>query len=99
MQLTNQGFLICDSKLWGSFYNSPGLFCISRYTTDNYQCSGTFGLSGIHLCYYQRASKQLQIGVELEANPRMQEAVASIGYQVDLPKSDVVFKGRLKELY
>lgn len=65
----------------------------TRYSTENYQCSGTFGLSGIHLCYYQRASKQLQLGVELEANPRMQEAVASIGYQVDLPKSDVVFKG------
>lgn len=26
----------------------------------------------------------------------MQEAVASIGYQVDLPKSDVVFKGKFK---
>lgn len=24
----------------------------------------------------------------------MQEAVTSIGYQVDLPKSDVVFKGK-----
>lgn len=70
--------------------------CVNRYTTDSYQCSGTLGLSGIHLCYYQKASKQLQIGVELEANPRMQEAVASIGYQVDLPKSDVVFKGKFQ---
>lgn len=25
----------------------------------------------------------------------MQEAVASIGYQVDLPKSEVVFKGKI----
>lgn len=64
-----------------------------RYATENYQCTGTLGVSGIHLCYYQKASKQLQIGVELEANHRMQEAVTSIGYQVDLPKSDVVFKG------
>ena len=51
-------------------------------------------MSGVHLCYYQKASKQLSIGVELEANHRMQEAVASLGYQVDLPKSDVVFKGK-----
>lgn len=64
-----------------------------RYATEHYQCTGTLGVSGIHLCYYQKASKQLQVGVELEANHRMQEAVASIGYQVDLPKSDVVFKG------
>lgn len=48
----------------------------------------------MHLCYYQKASKQLQIGVELEANNRIQESVASIGYQVDLPKSEVVFKGK-----
>nr|CAH7748736.1 unnamed protein product [Callosobruchus chinensis] len=66
-----------------------------RYTTENVQVSGTLGVSGVHLCYYQRASKQLQIGVELEANHRMQEAVASIGYQVDLPKSEVVFKGHV----
>lgn len=68
----------------------------AKYTTENVQCSGTIGVSGIHLCYYQRASKQLQIGVELEANHRMQESVASIGYQVDLPKSDVVFKGKFQ---
>ncbi|XP_017768009.1 PREDICTED: mitochondrial import receptor subunit TOM40 homolog 1-like [Nicrophorus vespilloides] len=67
----------------------------AKYATENYQCSGTLGVSGIHLCYYQRASKQLQIGVELEANHRMQEAVASIGYEVDLPKSDVLFKGHV----
>lgn len=66
---------------------------IFRYSTENFQFSGTIGVSGVHLCYYQRASSQLQVGVELEANPRMQESVASIGYQVDLPKSDVVFKG------
>lgn len=69
-------------------------YYFSRYTTENVQLSGTLGISGVHLCYYQRASKQLQIGVELEANHRMQEAVASIGYQVDLPKSEVVFKGK-----
>ncbi|XP_060520100.1 mitochondrial import receptor subunit TOM40 homolog 1-like [Cylas formicarius] len=71
------------------------LSAAARYTTESVQVSGTLGVSGIHLCYYQKASKQLQIGVELEANNRMQEAVASIGYQVDLPKSEVVFKGHI----
>lgn len=50
-------------------------------------------MAGIHLCYYQKASEQLQIGVELETNLRMQEATASIGYQVDLPKADLMFRG------
>lgn len=71
------------------------LSAAAKYSTENVQISGTLGVSGIHLCYYQKASKQLQIGVELEANHRMQEAVASVGYQVDLPKSDVVFKGHI----
>ncbi|KAH0819666.1 hypothetical protein GEV33_003125 [Tenebrio molitor] len=66
------------------------LSAAAKYTTENTQISGTLGVSGVHLCYYQKASSQLQIGVELEANPRMQESVASIGYQVDLPKSEVV---------
>ncbi|KAJ3662768.1 hypothetical protein Zmor_007097 [Zophobas morio] len=71
------------------------LSAAAKYTTENTQISGTIGVSGVHLCYYQKASSQLQIGVELEANPRMQESVASIGYQVDLPKSEVVFKGHV----
>ncbi|XP_045464289.1 mitochondrial import receptor subunit TOM40 homolog 1-like [Harmonia axyridis] len=71
------------------------LSAAAKYSTDLYQVSGTLGVSGVHLCYYQKASKQLQIGVELEANHRMQESVASIGYQVDLPKSELVFKGHI----
>lgn len=49
----------------------------------------------MHLCYYQKASKQLQVGVELESNFRLQESVASIGYQVDLPRNDLVFRGKV----
>jgi len=33
------------------------------------------------------------VGVELEINARMQESTATIAYQVDLPKADLVFKG------
>lgn len=65
----------------------------ARYTGSDYIVSGTAGPSGVHVCYYQRASSQLQLGVELETNFRLQESSASIGYQVDLPKADLVFKG------
>lgn len=51
------------------------------------------GPSACHLCFHQRASQQLQVGVELEINARMQESTATIAYQVDLPKADLVFKG------
>lgn len=60
---------------------------------SDFTLSGTLGFTGIHVCYYQKASEQLQLGVELETNFRMQEAVASIGYQIDIPKADLVFKG------
>uniref|UniRef100_A0A6M2DIG5 Putative translocase of outer mitochondrial membrane complex subunit tom40 n=1 Tax=Xenopsylla cheopis TaxID=163159 RepID=A0A6M2DIG5_XENCH len=66
-----------------------------RYTMGDAVMSGTLGLGGIHLCYHQKASEQLQLAVELETNFRMQESVASIGYQVDLPKADLTFRGML----
>uniref|UniRef100_A0A069DSL0 Putative mitochondrial import receptor subunit tom40 isoform 1 n=1 Tax=Panstrongylus megistus TaxID=65343 RepID=A0A069DSL0_9HEMI len=67
----------------------------ARYTGSDFTLSGTLGFTGIHVCYYQKASEQLQLGVELETNFRMQEAVASIGYQIDIPKADLIFKGML----
>lgn len=57
--------------------------------------SGTVGGAGMHFCYYQKASEQLQLGVELETNFRSQESVASVGYQVELPKVDVCFRGNI----
>ncbi|KAL1139399.1 hypothetical protein AAG570_006383 [Ranatra chinensis] len=65
----------------------------ARYTGNDYTLTGTLGGAGLNVCYYQKASEQLQIGVELETNLRMQESVASVGYQIDLPKADLVFKG------
>ena len=49
---------------------------------NDWNASGTVGGAGVHLCFYQKASEQVQIGVELETNIRAQESVASIGYQV-----------------
>lgn len=56
------------------------------------------GIAGCHLCFYQKASHQVQLGVELEVNARMQEAVATFAYQVDLPKADLTYKGQFKYL-
>ena len=36
---------------------------------------------------------QLQLGVEFEANMKMQETTTSVGYQVDLQKANLLFKG------
>lgn len=47
----------------------------------------------MHACYHHKCSDQLQIGVELETNFKMQDSVATIGYQIDLPKADLMFRG------
>ncbi|XP_017066830.1 mitochondrial import receptor subunit TOM40 homolog 1 [Drosophila eugracilis] len=78
--------------------NVPGrqialVSAVGRYTAGNSVWSGTLGQSGLHVCYYQKASEQLQIGVEVETSLRMQESVATIAYQIDLPKADLVFRG------
>ncbi|KAH8396228.1 hypothetical protein KR222_005667 [Zaprionus bogoriensis] len=80
--------------------NVPGrqiaiVSALGRYSYGDSIWSGTLGPSGLHLCYYQKASEQLQIGVEVETSLRMQESVATIAYQIDLPKADLVFRGAI----
>ena len=55
--------------------------------------AATLGNSGqVHATYWQKCSDQLQMGVEFEANLRMQEASATIGYEVSLPKADMTLR-------
>lgn len=37
--------------------------------------------------------QQLQVGVEFEASTRMQDTSVSFGYQLDVPKANLLFKG------
>lgn len=66
---------------------------VARYIKDNSTITASVGSGGCHFCFHQKASEELQIGVELDINPRMQESVGTIAYQVDVPKADVVFRG------
>lgn len=64
-----------------------------RYTGPNYILSGTLGMAGAHFCYYHKGSDTTQVGVEVETSFRAGESMASIGYQVELPKANLVFRG------
>ncbi|KAI4811537.1 mitochondrial import receptor subunit TOM40 homolog [Pseudochaenichthys georgianus] len=66
---------------------------LGRYTGDNFIATLTLGGAGAHATYYHKANDQLQIGVEFEANTKMQETTASFGYQLDVPKANLLFKG------
>lgn len=64
-----------------------------RYTNPNYVVSATLGSASAHVCYYQRANESLQLGAEVETNLRLGESVASLGYQFELSKANMVFRG------
>uniref|UniRef100_A0A8C7Y707 Translocase of outer mitochondrial membrane 40 homolog (yeast) n=1 Tax=Oryzias sinensis TaxID=183150 RepID=A0A8C7Y707_9TELE len=66
---------------------------LGRYTGDNFVATLTVGGAGAHATYYHKANEQLQVGVEFEASTRMEDTTTSFGYQLDLPKANLLFKG------
>ncbi|KAI4876205.1 hypothetical protein NFI96_017946 [Prochilodus magdalenae] len=66
-----------------------------RYTGSNFIATLTLGGAGAHASYYHKANDQLQIGVEFEASARMQDTSVSFGYQLDVPKANLLFKGSI----
>lgn len=74
---------------------SLGLF--GRYTSpeDNSVLSGNLQPTGAHLFYYKKLHENFQAGCELETNLAMGESTATLGYQIDVPKADLVFRGSL----
>uniref|UniRef100_A0A3Q2QEG7 Translocase of outer mitochondrial membrane 40 homolog (yeast) n=1 Tax=Fundulus heteroclitus TaxID=8078 RepID=A0A3Q2QEG7_FUNHE len=66
---------------------------LGRYTGDNFVATLTLGGAGAHATYYHKANDQLQVGVEFEASTRMPDTTTSFGYQLDLPKANLLFKG------
>lgn len=67
----------------------------ARYTMDDSEVSATLGAAGFHLCYFKQASEQLQVVAEMDTSFRGMESVGTIGYQVTIPKADLVFRGML----
>ncbi|CAB1334011.1 unnamed protein product, partial [Coregonus sp. 'balchen'] len=70
---------------------------MGRYTGNNYVATLTLGGAGAHATYYHKANDQLQLGVEFEGSMRTQETAVSFGYQLDLPKANLLFKAFLNQ--
>lgn len=63
-------------------------------------CHLVFYVCTLLLCLWPVAAsnlsaslQQLQVGVEFEASTRMQDTSVSFGYQLDVPKANLQFKG------
>lgn len=63
---------------------------------DKWQISAnvTPAAGGLHTCYYHQVNESTQVGVELEGSLRTRECTTTVGYQIDLPSANLVFRGR-----
>ncbi|XP_033927057.1 mitochondrial import receptor subunit TOM40B isoform X1 [Melopsittacus undulatus] len=80
------------------YHRRPGeegaiLTLAGKYTAQKWVATLNVGYGGAHASYYHRANEQVQVGVELEANTRLQETTFAFGYQLNLPQANVVFRG------
>ncbi|KRY89838.1 Mitochondrial import receptor subunit TOM40 -like protein [Trichinella pseudospiralis] len=65
----------------------------ARYSGKQFTLGSTFGANALHLSCHVKKRENLQFGIEWETNWRIRESSASLGYQIDLPKANVVFRG------
>ncbi|KAI3358796.1 hypothetical protein L3Q82_015191 [Scortum barcoo] len=88
------------------YHRRPGeegavMSLVGRYTGSNYIATLTLGSAGLMLMLHtttkptSRTGRYLQLGVEFEASTRMQDTSVSFGYQLDVPKANLLFKGSL----
>ncbi|CAB4069099.1 TOM40 [Lepeophtheirus salmonis] len=68
---------------------------VGRYANKNSAFACTLGGGGqMHASFYQNCGEGVQMGTEIEANLRMQDSVASIGYSIDVGNNGTtVMKG------
>jgi len=71
----------------------------AKYEGSNFTAAGTLGMMGARATYHQQCSESLQAVSEIDINLRMQEAVGSCGYQVDIPKSQYTYRGKVDTNY
>ena len=70
-----------------------------RYTGDQYVVAGTLGTVSAHASYYLKTNPSTQVGVEVETNFRIGDSVATLAYQIDMPKVSVIsVKSRISRL-
>ncbi|XP_071656692.1 mitochondrial import receptor subunit TOM40 homolog isoform X2 [Patagioenas fasciata] len=82
------------------YHRRPGeegtvLSMAARYAAPNWIGTLTLGQAGAHATYYHRANEQLQVGVELEASARLRDTSVTFGYQLELPRGHLLFRGSL----
>ncbi|XP_007467199.1 PREDICTED: mitochondrial import receptor subunit TOM40B isoform X3 [Lipotes vexillifer] len=80
------------------YHRRPGeegaiLTLAGKYSAVHWVATLNVGSGGAHASYYHKANEQVQVGVEFEANTRLQDTTFSFGYHLTLPQANMVFRG------
>ncbi|MEE6491597.1 hypothetical protein FKM82_016281 [Ascaphus truei] len=79
-----------DDCTWTLTLGNPDMV---NESAQNWMATLNVGYGGAHASYYHKANEQIQVGVEFEANTRLQDTSFAFGYHLNLPKANMVFKG------
>ncbi|XP_065644018.1 mitochondrial import receptor subunit TOM40 homolog [Hydra vulgaris] len=78
---------------YGQGQQSAILSLAGRYSADKWVAAAQINAGGWHASYYRKGNDNVQVGVDYEYNSRMQDSNVSLGYQIDIPKANVTFRG------
>lgn len=69
-------------------------------TGSQWTASVTASLMGaVHACYHHSLTPDFHVGVEMETNYAQQESSTNVGFQYEIPKADLTFRGMFDSNY
>lgn len=66
-----------------------------QYKTDDWVACATVGQAGWHASYHHKGNENVDVGVQYEYNTQQQTSSVSVGYQFNVPKANLTFRGML----
>lgn len=97
-----QSFLTPGLSLGGEFlfHSAAGqenavVSLAGQYKTDNWTACATVGQAGWHASYHHKGNENVDVGVQYEYNTQQQQSSVSLGYQFNVPKANLVFRGMM----
>lgn len=66
-----------------------------QYKTEKWTACATVAQAGWHASYYHKGNENVDVGVQFEYNLQQQQSSVSLGYQFNVPKANLVFRGMM----
>lgn len=92
-QVTSPPFSLASCTKWIQSFYSDVLISTDELGFFLASCSGMYNTAALVTILLSASLHQLSVGVEFEASTRMQDTSVSFGYQLDVPKANLQFKG------